>query len=176
MATAAAAADDEAEAEGGSARGAAAWPPSRPRPVALVGVTASGKSAAALEVARAAARAGVAVELVSVDSMAVYRGMDVGTDTPSPSVRREVPYHLLDLVDPAEEFSVREFQAAASDAVEGITGRGRRPVLVGGTGLYLRAVTDGLAFPGRFPAVAAELAGSLDAAGPCGSVARRRRL
>ncbi len=142
--------------------------------VALVGPTASGKSQVALEVVRAVRSSGDTsdVELVSVDSMAVYRGMDLETTKPTPEVRAEVRYHLVDLVDPDEEFTVTRFQSAARDALSGIAGRGNRAVLVGGTGLYLRAVTDALEFPGRFEAVAAGLRADLDAAGAEGSTAR----
>jgi tRNA dimethylallyltransferase len=137
--------------------------------VALVGPTASGKSEVALAVARA--RPG-AVELVSVDSMAVYRGMDIGTAKPTRAVRAEVPYHLVDLVDPDEEYTVTRFQEAARAALEGIAARGSTALLVGGTGLYLRAVIDDLSFPGRYPSVAADLAGELDRTGPEGSEER----
>jgi tRNA dimethylallyltransferase len=137
--------------------------------VALVGPTASGKSDIAWRVARA--REG-AVELLSVDSMAVYRGMDIGTAKPSKVERAQVPYHLVDLVDPDKEFTVTLFQAAARAALEGISVRGGKALLVGGTGLYLRAVTDDLTFPGRFPSVAAGLTAELDALGPEGSDAR----
>jgi len=150
--------------------------------VALVGPTASGKSGIALSVVRAvrdrgpgpdgAAGTSPDVELVSVDSMAVYRGMDLGTTKPPPEVRAEVRYHLVDLVDPDEEFTVTRFQAAAREAVAGIAARGNRAVLVGGTGLYLRAVTDGLEFPGRFEDVAAELRAGLDTRGPAGTPER----
>jgi len=112
------------------------------------------------------------VELVSVDSMAVYRGMDLGTTKPTVEVRNEVAYHLVDLVDPDESFTVTQFQAAARDALAGIGARGNRAVLVGGTGLYLRAVTDGLEFPGRFDDVATGLRAELDADGPRGGQAR----
>ena len=88
----------------------------------LIGATASGKSALAIEVARR--RPGV--ELVSMDSMALYRGMDVGTATPDAGVRAEVPHHLLDLADPSEEYTVSRFQAAARSTLEGITERGSR--------------------------------------------------
>ncbi len=148
--------------------------------VALVGPTASGKSAAALAVARAVrdgrAGTGSPVELVSVDSMAVYRGMDIGTAKPTPAERAEVDYHLLDLCDPSEEFTVRQFQAAARDVLGGIAARGHRALLVGGTGLYLRAVVDDLHFPGRYPEVAGELTAELDAAGPVGGAARDAAL
>jgi tRNA dimethylallyltransferase len=120
---------------------------------AIVGTTASGKSAAALEVARRCPD----VELVSVDSMQVYRGMDVGTDKPTPAERAEVPHHLLDLADPSEEFTVARYRRAFDEALAGIEARGHRALLVGGTGLYLRAVVDRLAIPARYPDVRAEL-------------------
>jgi tRNA dimethylallyltransferase len=121
--------------------------------VALVGPTASGKSALALELARCRP----SVELVSVDSMCVYRGMDIGTAKPTAPARARVPHHLLDIADPAEEFTARRFQAAALSALEDVEARGRRALLVGGTGLYLRAVVDRLAIPGRWPVIAADL-------------------
>lgn len=122
-------------------------------PVALVGPTASGKSDVALAVAR---RLGD-VEIVSVDSMQVYRGMDIGTAKPSAAERAEVPHHLLDVADPAESFSVGAYQELARAALADIERRGRRALLVGGTGLYLSAVVDELTLPGRFPEVAASL-------------------
>jgi len=135
-----------------------------------VGPTASGKSALALEVAR---RLG-GVELVSVDSMQVYRGMDVGTAKPSPAERAEVPHHLLDLADPHEDWSVTRFQAAFDDALAGIEARGHRALLVGGTGLYLQAVVDRLAVPGSWPDLRAEL--EAEAATAAGAAALHRRL
>ena len=126
--------------------------------VALVGVTASGKSAVALDLAR---RRGDC-EIVSVDSMCVYRGMDIGTSKPDAEARRAVRHHLLDLVDPDEEFTLTQFQRAARAALEDIEGRGRHALLVGGTGLYLRSVIDDLAVPGRYPEVAASLEADLD--------------
>jgi tRNA dimethylallyltransferase len=127
--------------------------------VALVGVTASGKSALALDLA---VRRGDC-EIVSVDSMCVYRGMDIGTSKPDAAARRAVPHHLLDLVDPDEEFTLTEFQRAARAALEDIERRGRHALLVGGTGLYLRSVVDDLDIPGRYPEVAASLEAELDA-------------
>ncbi|QYG92675.1 tRNA (adenosine(37)-N6)-dimethylallyltransferase MiaA [Iamia sp. SCSIO 61187] len=122
--------------------------PSIPGPaVAIVGTTASGKSALALQVARALPD----VELVSIDSMQVYRGMDIGTASPTPAERAEVPHHLVDVADPWEDWSLARFQAAARDALADVAARGRRAVLVGGTGLYLRAVIDGLEIPGQHP-------------------------
>jgi tRNA dimethylallyltransferase len=146
------------------------------RHLALVGPTASGKSALALEVAR---RLGD-VELVSVDSMQVYRGMDVGTAKATAAERAEIPHHLLDLADPDEEFSVARFQAEADAAIAGIEARGRRALLVGGTGLYLQAVVDGLRLPGQWPDVRAELEAELDSMGterePAAVGALHRRL
>jgi tRNA dimethylallyltransferase len=110
------------------------------------------------------------VELVSVDSMAVYRGMDIGTAKPTAEVRSEVPYHLIDLVDPSDEFTVQQFQAAALSVLAGIAERGHRALLVGGTGLYLRSLIDDLTFPGRFPDVAAALVAELEGAGPSDSL------
>ena len=140
---------------------------------ALVGPTASGKSRTAHDVARSmSGSADGDVELVSVDSMAVYRGMDLGTAKPTTEQRAEVRYHLVDLVDPYEEFTVTQFQAAARAALEGIAARGNRALLVGGTGLYLRSITDDLEFPGRFPGAAAELSAELDARGVAGTSER----
>jgi tRNA dimethylallyltransferase len=126
--------------------------------VALLGVTASGKS----EAAQAVARRRGDVEIVSVDSMCVYRGMDVGTSKPSRAQQAEVPHHLLDLVDPDQEFTVTQFQRAAHDALGAIAARGHHALLVGGTGLYLRAVVDDLRFPGRFPEVKEALESELE--------------
>jgi tRNA dimethylallyltransferase len=140
--------------------------------MALVGPTASGKSALALEVGLARPR----TELLCVDSMTVYRGMDIGTAKPSASARAAVPHHLLDVADPDEEFTVRRFQAEARRALDGIEARGGRALLVGGTGLYLRAVVDGLDLPGRYPAVAAALEAEADAAGVAGLHARLVQL
>jgi len=113
--------------------------------LALVGPTASGKSALAL----AAARALGDVEIVSVDSMQVYRGMDVGTAKPTPAEQAMVRHHLLDLADPGEEFSVARFQSEARAAIAGIEARGHRALLAGGTGLYYQAVVDGFDLPGQ---------------------------
>jgi tRNA dimethylallyltransferase len=126
--------------------------------VALVGITASGKSDTVLGLAL---RRGDC-EIVSVDSMCVYRGMDIGTSKPGPEARAAVPHHLLDLVDPDEDFSLTQFQEAARQALADISRRGHHALLVGGTGLYLRAVVDDLAIPGRYPEVAAALDAELD--------------
>ena len=130
-----------------------------PGSLAIVGVTASGKSAVALAVARSLGQA----EIISVDSMQVYRGMDIGTDKPSAAVRAEVPHHLIDVADPSEDYSLTMFQAAARQARSNIASRGRAAVLVGGTGLYHRAVIDDLDIPGRYPEAVAALEEEPDA-------------
>lgn len=150
---------------------------SSPGVVALVGPTASGKSALALAVAEASGNAATdggtgwpfRVELLSVDSMAVYRGMDIGTATPSPAVRGRVDYHLIDLIEPTDEFTVQQFQAAARAALHEVSARAHGALLVGGTGLYLRSIVDDLSFPGRYPEVVTRLNDELAAGGPEGS-------
>jgi tRNA dimethylallyltransferase len=119
----------------------------------LVGATASGKSALAHRLALELGD----VDIVSVDAMCVYRGMDLATAKPTVAERAEVPYHLLDLVEPSEEFTVAQFQREARDATDTIFGQGRRALFVGGTGLYGRAVLDDLEIPGRYPEVRATL-------------------
>ena len=114
------------------------------------------------------------VELVSVDSMQVYRGMDVGTAKASAAERARVPHHMLDLADPAEEWSVARFQREARAAIADIETRGRRALLVGGTGLYVRAVVDDLRFPGEDPARRAAL--TAEAAEPGGPARLHARL
>jgi tRNA dimethylallyltransferase len=130
------------------------------RHLALVGCTASGKSEVGLELAL---RLGD-VELVTVDSMQVYRGMDIGTAKPTPAERAEVPHHLLDLADPAEEWSVTRWVDHARKAVAEIEGRGHRALLIAGTGLYFQALVDGLCPPGRYPAVQRHLEGEANTA------------
>jgi len=121
--------------------------------LAIVGTTASGKSALAMELVRRHA----GIELIAVDSMQVYRGMDIGTAKPTRAEQAEIPHHLIDLADPDEDFTVARYQQAFRDAIAGIEGRGNRAVLVGGTGLYVRAVVDELTIPGEYAEVRAEL-------------------
>lgn len=118
-----------------------------------MGTTASGKSALALAVGRA----DPTIEIVSVDSMQVYRGMDIGTAKPTPAERSAVPHHLVDIADPWDDFTVSAYADHARAALAGIEARGHRALLVGGTGLYLRAVVDDLRPPGQFPDVLAEI-------------------
>ncbi|MEI6025376.1 MAG: tRNA (adenosine(37)-N6)-dimethylallyltransferase MiaA [Betaproteobacteria bacterium] len=125
--------------------------------LALAGPTASGKSAAAMAVARALAPQR-RVEIVSVDSALVYRGMDIGTAKPSPAEQAEVPHHLIDLIDPTHAYSAARFVEDARRVIAEIEGRGALPLLVGGTMLYLKALRDGLdAMPAADPAVRAAL-------------------
>ncbi len=121
--------------------------------VAIVGSTASGKSSVAMAVARELGD----VELVSVDSMQVYRQMDIGTAQPTSAERTEIPQHCIDLVDATENFTVAEFKPAHAAATADIARRGRRALLVGGTGLYHRVVIDDFDLPGEYPDVRAEL-------------------
>jgi tRNA dimethylallyltransferase len=109
----------------------------------LAGPTASGKSTAAMAIASAFAPSR-AVEIVSVDSALVYRGMDIGTAKPARADRDAVPHHLIDIVDPAERYSAARFVADAGAAIAAIRGRGALPLLVGGTMLYFKALFDGL--------------------------------
>ena len=123
------------------------------RPLVILGPTASGKSSLAVATAEEIGQA----EIVSIDSMAVYRGMNIGTASPTTSDQKQVPHHLIDVADPSEEFTVGVFKRLAETAIDAIRERGNTPILVGGTGLYLRAVVDDLNLPGRYPEAAAEL-------------------
>ncbi len=116
--------------------------------VVLVGPTAVGKTDAALRLAEA-----LNAEIVSVDSRLFYRGMDIGTAKPSLIERQRVPHHLIDVCNPDETWSLSVFQQAAKSAIDGIYSRGRLPLLVGGTGQYIRAVIEGWAAPTQEPDV-----------------------
>ncbi|CAN5921020.1 tRNA (adenosine(37)-N6)-dimethylallyltransferase MiaA [soil metagenome] len=121
--------------------------------IAIAGPTASGKTAAAMAIARTRP-----VEIVSVDSALVYRGMDIGTAKPSAAERAEVPHHLIDIRDPAERYSAAAFVADAQRAIADIRARGKLPLLVGGTMLYFKALIDGLdAMPSADAALRARL-------------------
>ena len=128
-----------------------------PRWIGLVGPTASGKTAAALAIG--AALAGQRpVEIISVDSALVYRGMDIGTAKPSPAERAQVPHHLIDIRDPHERYSAAAFVADATRLIADITARGGLPLLVGGTMLYFKSLIDGLdAMPAADAAVRARI-------------------
>ena len=113
----------------------------------MVGPTGVGKTEVALQVARL-----IPAEIISVDSMQVYRGMDIGTGKPSPAIRGEIPHHGLDLVDPQEDFDVLRYASAVAPAIRAILERGKWALLVGGAGLYLRVLRRGLCdAPGQDP-------------------------
>jgi tRNA dimethylallyltransferase len=109
------------------------------RLLVLSGPTASGKTALALSLGRI-----LPLEIVNADSLQVYRGMDIGTAKPAVSERREVPHHLIDVADPDEEYNAGRFVAEAEEAIRGIRGRGRFPLVAGGTGMYIRSLLRGL--------------------------------
>jgi tRNA dimethylallyltransferase len=111
----------------------------KPRLLAIVGPTATGKSALAIAMAE---RFGG--EVVSCDSTAVYRGFDIGTDKVPPSEQRGIPHHMVDVVDPTEEYSAARYAREAAAVIRDIAARGRLPILAGGTGFYYRALTRGL--------------------------------
>nr|WP_315987579.1 tRNA (adenosine(37)-N6)-dimethylallyltransferase MiaA [Actinomadura sp. HBU206391] len=139
--------------------------------IAVVGPTAAGKSDLAVELALRTPG-----EAVNADSMQLYRGMDIGTAKLAPQERREVPHHLLDIWDVTETASVAEYQRLSRKVIGEIHGRGRMPVLVGGSGLYVRAALDDLEFPGTDPAVRARLEQELAERGPEAMYERLREL
>jgi tRNA dimethylallyltransferase len=110
--------------------------------VVICGATATGKSAAAVALAP-----DVGGEIVAADSRTIYRGMDIGTAKPTAQMRRAVPHHLLDLADPRTVFTLAEYQGVAYAAIASIHARRRLPLVVGGTGLYIRAIVNGLRLP-----------------------------
>ncbi len=128
--------------------------------VAIVGPTATGKTALALEVAEQ-----IDAEIVSGDSMCVYRTMDIGTAKPTPAEQASVRHHLIDVAEPDEEFSLAMFAGLARAAIADIESRGKRVVLVGGTGLYVDTIIGDLTLPGQFPKVKAELEAETDTEG-----------
>ena len=129
--------------------------------VAVVGATGVGKSELSLRFADA-----LDGEVINADSMQLYRGMDIGTGKLTIAERGEVPHHLLDIWDVTETASVSEYQRLARAAIADIQARGRTAILVGGSGLYIRAAIDNLDFPGTDPALRARLEGELAALGP----------
>ena len=118
----------------------------KPKLIAVIGTTASGKSSLGIEIAERTDG-----EVVSADSRQIYIGLDLGTGKVTPAETRGVPHHLLDIIRPNEPFSVSDYQTLAYEAIDDIVARGKTPVLVGGTGLYSRAVTDGYSLSGDAP-------------------------
>ncbi|MFI8618359.1 tRNA (adenosine(37)-N6)-dimethylallyltransferase MiaA [Acidovorax sp. NPDC077693] len=126
--------------------------------IALAGPTASGKTAGALALAAVLGQQGVPVEIISVDSALVYRGMDIGTAKPTPEERAAVPHHLIDIRDPLQAYSAAEFVQDATRLMADIRTRGALPLLVGGTMLYFKALFDGIDdMPAADPAVRARI-------------------
>lgn len=121
--------------------------------VVVLGPTASGKSDVAMEVAR---RRGD-VSIVAADAMQVYKRMNIGTAKPTADDQREVPHYCIDVVEPSERYTVAAFQTDGLRALDEIAHAGRRAVIVGGTGLYVTALVDGLTMPGEWPEIRAEL-------------------
>ncbi len=152
--------------------------PAQPPLVVIGGATATGKTGLAVDLAVALAELGVGAEVISADSRQVYRGLDIGTAKASAAERRGITHHGLDLVDPDQPFSVAEFVDHACAALAGIAARGRVALLVGGTGLYLRAVARGLdtaALP-HDPELRAELEAELARSGVGRLVERLRAV
>ncbi|APO93649.1 tRNA (adenosine(37)-N6)-dimethylallyltransferase MiaA [Xanthomonas vesicatoria] len=144
----------------------------RPLAIALMGPTASGKTALALEAAQRWNG-----EIVSVDSALVYRGLDIGAAKPDAAMRAAVPHHLLDLRDPWQIYSAAEFAADAREAIDDIVARGKLPILAGGTGLYFRAVLEGLSqLPEADPTVRAAIAAEAEQVGWAGLHAQLMRI
>lgn len=133
----------------------------RPLVVAVVGPTGTGKSALGIALAHA-----LNGEVVNCDSMQLYRGMDIGTAKLGPSEREGVPHHLLDIWDIATAANVAEYQRRAREVFDDVFARGRVPILVGGSGLYVRAALDDLRFPGHDPQLRERLNAELNELGP----------
>jgi tRNA dimethylallyltransferase len=154
--------------------GAGRRPPAAAPPLAaLVGPTASGKSELAMALAKRQP-----IEIVVADSRQVYRGMDIGTAKPSPAARRSVPHHLLDLVDPDQAFTLADWLDGARALIPQVAARGRLPLVVGGTGLYVSAVVDGYDLAGQAwsPETRRRLVDELEALGIDAMAERLRRM
>jgi tRNA dimethylallyltransferase len=132
-----------------------------PPAIFLMGPTASGKTALSVQLAQA-----LGGEIISVDSALVFKGMDIGTAKPSLDERADIPHHLIDILDPSESFSTGQFRTQALALMDGITRRGKIPILVGGTMLYFNALTKGLAtLPEANPEIRARLDQDLEQSG-----------
>lgn len=142
-----------------------------PPVIAVVGPTGSGKSDLAVELALQ-----LDGEVINADSMQFYRGMDIGTAKISLAERRGVPHRMLDTLDVTEEASVSDFQKQARTAIADIHGRGKRAILAGGSGLYVRAALDVLDFPGTDPDIRTRLEAELESAGPAPLIDRLRAV
>ena len=146
---------------------------SEPRVIAIGGPTASGKTA--LSVALAKTFDG---EIINADSMQLYKGLDIGTAKPSPEEQQGIPHHLLDFLPPETAYSVADFTAAADPLIREISGRGRLPFVVGGTGLYITSLLNGMSFaPEKTdPAIRARLQAQADAGDGAALYARLQQI
>jgi tRNA dimethylallyltransferase len=142
--------------------------------VAIVGPTGTGKSALSLDLAETLRAGGREAEIVNADAMQLYRGMDIGTAKLPAEQRRGIPHHLLDVLDPRDEASVARYQVDARQVIDAILERGRVPILVGGSGLYVSSVLYDFRFPGTDAAIRERLEAELEANGP-GLLHRRLR-
>ena len=142
--------------------------PAGPAVIAVVGPTGSGKSDLAVALSRR-----LGGEVINADAMQFYRGMDIGTAKMPPAERQGIEHHLLDILDVTEEASVSAYQHQAREAIDAVHGRGRRAILVGGSGLYVRAALDAIEFPGTDPALRRGLEEELET---LGLAAMRERL
>jgi len=144
----------------------------RPRLTFIIGCTCSGKGSLGRELARR-----IGAEIISADSMKVYRRMDIGTAKPSADLRREIPHHLIDVVEPSQTFSVAEYVARVRELIVNLHRRGKPMLVVGGTPLYIKAITDGLfEGPGADPQVRVRLREEVERAGPAALHQRLRRV
>jgi tRNA dimethylallyltransferase len=119
----------------------------KPRVIVILGQTATGKSALAVKIAQVLAVSGVESEIISADSRQIYKGLDIGTGKITEKEMKGVPHHLLDVANPKKKFSVTEYQKRAISAMADIIKRGKVPIICGGTGFYIDAVTKGIVFP-----------------------------
>jgi tRNA dimethylallyltransferase len=138
----------------------------KPKLVAVVGATGTGKSELSLDIASHLIESGRPAEIVNADAMQLYRGMDIGTAKLPESERRGIPHHLLDVLAVTDEATVARYQTDARAAISGILARGAVPVLVGGSGLYVSSVIFDFQFPGTDPVLRAELEAELSEQGP----------
>lgn len=145
----------------------------KPRILGLVGATASGKTALSLEIAGA-----LGGEIVCLDSMQIYRRMEIGTAKPTAEERAAVPHHMLDIVEPTASYSVAQYTEQARQVIADVISRGKVPLLVGGTGLYLQGLSHPMDYGGQpsDPAVRAELQGELARTGPAEMHERLRQV
>lgn len=138
----------------------------QPPLVVIAGITGTGKSALSLDLAEARIAAGQPAEIVNADSLQLYRGMDIGTAKVPSAERRGIPHHLLDVLEVTETATVAQYQSTARSVIAALRGRGVLPILVGGSGLYLRAVVSDLEFPGSSAELRELLESELAAEGP----------